>query len=112
MTSFTTIHFLYGTVITLLCFKTPIAAIYYIKRTGFILTFEGYLVCLRKAIAVPSFLRYLFYRRTSGSNCSLKGTLLCSHSFMMTCVNLTRVNAAINCHGDVLYLHAIVKTLL
>ena len=27
------------------------------------------------------------------------------------CVNLTRANAAIYCHGHILYLHAIVKTL-
>ena len=47
MTSFTTIHFFYGTVITpreyfnqsilssALCFETPIEAIHYFKRTGF-----------------------------------------------------------------------------
>ena len=31
--------------------------------------------------------------------------------FYDECINLTRINAAIYCHGDVLYLHAIGNTL-
>ena len=140
MTSFTAINFLYGTVIIprvylkqsilsrALCFETTIAAIHYIKWTGFTSrtaaqkmkfsledffskcdqihrklrlwshllkrslmktsffvhwTFEGYCVYLRKAIATPTFLRYLFFCRTSGCNFCLTGTELCNHSFMM-----------------------------
>ena len=69
MTSFTAIHFFYGTVIIprnilrhpfcqghCVYFKTQIAAIRYMKLTGFTsATFEGYSVYLRKAITALRF---------------------------------------------------------
>ena len=84
ITSLTNFHFFYGTVLLLfhgkvlnnpLCqghsvyFKTPIAAIDYIKRAGFISkTFEGYCLYFCEPIAALLSKGVCFYCRASGSN--------------------------------------------
>ena len=168
MTSFTTIHFLYGTVFIpleyfkqfilsrTLCSKTPIAAIHYIKRTGFtskttaqkmrfsIMDFFSKCDQISRKLWIWSHLlkkslmeNFIFcavniwrvLRLLEESNCShyffkisfffselvpvifAWRVLVMQPLFHDECVNLTRVNAAIYCHGDALYLHVIVKIL-